>query len=91
MPTPNHISVLLEIYVGPDCFGSEIARTMAKDLANVAIPRVEVRLIDLSDPLVERPPTVFASPTYLVNQQLVSLGNPDPGWLRRYLEDLSLR
>jgi hypothetical protein len=91
MPTRNHVSVLLEIYVGPDCFGSEIARGMARDLANLAIPGVVVRLLDLSDPLVERPPSVFASPTYLVNQQLVSLGNPDPGWLRCYLEDLSLR
>jgi hypothetical protein len=90
MPSPGYVRVLLDIYVGPHCFGSEIAHEIAKELVLNPIPGVMVRVIDLSDPLVELPSSVFASPTYLVNHELVSLGNPDPAWLRRYLEDFSL-
>ena len=42
---------------------------------------VQVQLIDLSQPGVIKPESVFAVPTYLLNGDVVSLGNPEEPWL----------
>ena len=72
---------VLDIYVAPACTGSETARRLAVALRALALPDVEVRLIDLSEPGVVRPPAVFAVPTYLLDGRVLSLGNPDEAWL----------
>jgi hypothetical protein len=41
------------------------------------LPQIDVRLIDLSQDKNDRPTSVFAVPTYLLNGELLSLGNPD--------------
>lgn len=75
----------LEIYVTPACIGYDRARQLAKEIRMCGLPGVEVHLIDLSDPAAVRPPSVFAVPTYLLNGQVLSLGNPELDWLRRQL------
>ena len=72
---------VLDIYVAPACAGCETARRLAVALRALALPDVEVRLIDLSEPGVVRPPAVFAVPTYLLDGRVLSLGNPDEAWL----------
>ncbi len=72
---------ILEIYVAPNCFGCETARTLAGIVRALDRPNLEVRLLDLSEPDVIRPTTVFAVPTYLLDGRVISLGNPEQDWL----------
>lgn len=71
----------LEIYVAPDCFGCDIATELASKLRTMALPNVDVRLIDLGEPESVRPDIIFAVPTYVLDGQVLSLGNPDEEWL----------
>ena len=77
----GRIGRVLDVYVAPACAGCETARRLAAALRALALPGVEVRLIDLSEPGVVRPPAVFAVPTYLLDGRVLSLGNPDDAWL----------
>lgn len=72
---------VLEIFVTPDCFGCEMALQLAESVRSRALPHIDIRLIDLSAPGVERPPAVFAVPTYLLDGRVLSLGNPEEDWL----------
>ena len=72
---------LLEIYIAPDCLGCETARGLAGSVRALGLSDVEVRLIDLSEFDVVRPPTVFAVPTYVLDGRVLSLGNPEEAWL----------
>lgn len=72
---------ILEIYVAPDCFGCETARMLAGTVRALNRPDLEVRLLDLSDPDIIRPPAVFAVPTYVLDGKVISLGNPEQDWL----------
>jgi hypothetical protein len=72
---------LLEIFVLPYCFGCETARRLAECVRAQALPQVDVHLVDLSVPGAVRPPNVFAVPTYLLDGRVLSLGNPEQGWL----------
>ncbi len=78
---------ILEIYVAPDCFGCETARNLASKVCAFSWPDLEVRLLDLSEPDVIRPPAVFAVPTYVLDGRVISLGNPEEDWL---LDQLAL-
>lgn len=82
---PNVSRKRLDIYVTPECFGCAQARQLVDDLRRCHLSAVEVNLIDLSDPAVVRPAAVFAVPTYLLDGQILSLGNPDLDWLCRKL------
>lgn len=44
-------------------------------------PHVTVRVVDLEDPGEEIPEVVFATPTYLLNGRLWSLGNPSNNFI----------
>ena len=69
---------LLEVYVSSECPNCDEAVRLAEEAA-ARYPDVVVRLIDL-DELGGNPPPdpVVAVPTYLLNGQVVSLGNPYP-------------
>lgn len=72
---------LLKIFVMPDCFGCERAVQVAEWVQSRNVPDVAVEVIDLSVPGSERPENVFAVPTYLLDETVISLGNPDEEWL----------
>ncbi len=72
---------ILEIFVAPDCFGCETARELADIICARGWPGLEVRVLDLSEPHVTRPPAVFAVPTYILDGRVISLGNPEQDWL----------
>jgi hypothetical protein len=72
---------ILEIYVAPDCFGCETARDVARKVRARGWPDLEVRLLDLTEPDVIRPSSVFAVPTYVLDGRVISLGNPEADWL----------
>jgi hypothetical protein len=65
----------LEIFVQPGCFSCEEARRLWQAVAR--LPQVDAHLIEVGagHPLPER---VVAVPTYLLDGEVVSLGNPEP-------------
>jgi hypothetical protein len=72
---------VLAVYALPDCPGWIRAMTIAAQILDAGIPGVDVRLIDLSRVEGPPPPTVIASPTWILNGRRIALGNPDPDWL----------
>lgn len=77
-------AAIVEIYVTPHCpvcaYSHEVAAMIRAEF-----PAVEVRMITLGTSGVIIPESVFATPTYLLNGQRWSLGNPSPGQVRATL------
>lgn len=69
------------IYVTDHCANCDYAREVAR-LIRADYPRVTVAVIDLADPQEPVPDAVFATPTYLIDGRLWSLGNPSPQQIR---------
>lgn len=82
------MTVTLKIYTMKHCPTCEVTRRTAADIAE-RWPEVHVEIIDLEDPDVEAPPEVFSVPTYMLDEDVVSLGNPFVDqldeWIRRRL------
>lgn len=69
-------SVNLDVFVEKNCRPCDHAKELAARVQR-RFPGVQVRLVDLSLPASERPDTVFAVPTYILNGELLCLGNPE--------------
>ena len=65
----------LEIFIERGCDNCQEAISIADRLRRQA-PAVQVNLIDLNQEPYRRPQTVFAVPTYILDGELLSLGNP---------------
>lgn len=78
------MSTVLNIYVDEFCPGCAEARRMAAEIAQ-AYPAITVRVFDLGNPEVSAPEAVFATPTYMLGDQLMQLGNPGPEDIIRWL------
>jgi 2-methylcitrate dehydratase PrpD len=82
---PNWSVVSLVIYVASHCPTCAYAHEVA-DLIRQLFPQVALRLVDIEHPGGEIPEIVFATPTYLLNGRIWSLGNPS---LRQVCDTLS--
>lgn len=75
---------ILKIFVAAHCFGcSDVALEIAKKYTN----EVAVEIINIDEAHSDIPEEVFATPTYMLNNRIVSLGNPSPDDLERWLRD----
>lgn len=67
----------VDIYVAEHCrvcqYSLEVARRIEADF-----PHVTLRVVDIARTTEPLPEAVFATPTYLLNGRLWSLGNPSP-------------
>ena len=65
----------LSIYVSAHCmtcvYAHEVAANIRRDY-----PQVDVRVIDVHQPDAVVPEAIFATPTYLLDGRVWSLGNP---------------
>jgi len=68
-------AVQVAIYVAPHCNNCRYAYIIADQIRS-EFPEVSLRIIDLSEPSEPIPESVFATPTYLLNDRVWSLGNP---------------
>lgn len=66
--------VRLDVYVRRGCDNCDFARRLAAETAQ-AFPALRVRVLEL-DSVLQPPEVVFATPTYLLNGTVISLGNP---------------
>jgi hypothetical protein len=67
----------VSIYVTDHCANCDYAWEVA-NLIRGEYPHVTVAIIDLANPQEPVPDAVFATPTYLLDGHLWSLGNPSP-------------
>ena len=67
----------VDIYVVEGCRNCLFAKGVADDIRR-DFPTVQVRVIDMSATSEQIPDAVFATPTYLLNGHVWSLGNPSP-------------
>ncbi len=67
--------VSLQIYVAEHCQNCRYSIELASE-AEMAFPEVHIEIIDLDQPNVDQPTSVFATPTFLLNGNVAWLGNP---------------
>ncbi len=65
----------LTIYVHDQCSVCDYAHETAR-FVQQHYPQVQVRLVDVAQPNEPVPECVFATPTYLLDGRVWSLGNP---------------
>lgn len=76
----------LDIYVSSHCPVCQYAYEVA-DGIRVRFPSVLVRLVDIETTVDTVPEKVFATPTYVLNGRIWSLGNPSDDMIRDAFED----
>jgi thiol-disulfide isomerase/thioredoxin len=74
---------VLKIFVTEHCPGCREARRIAAEVAQT-YPHLGVEVIDLNAPEAIVPEGVFATPTYMLDNRIVSLGNPSPAEVARW-------
>ena len=72
----------LDIYIDDYCETCDHARKIAEQVRE-RMPQVEVNLIELT---IDKPESVFAVPTYLLDGATLFLGNPSEAELFERLE-----
>jgi hypothetical protein len=76
--------VQVTVYVSSHCELCRYARQVAESIQR-DYPQVRLRLVDLDGATEGIPESVFATPTYLLDGQVWSLGNPSPEKIREGL------
>ena len=73
----------LRIFVKDNCPGCVEARQIAIRVEQ-EYPQLKVEMINISDPRATVPEAIFATPTYMLGNRIVSLGNPGPAEIARW-------
>ena len=80
----------LRIYVAPGCAGCRTALSLAEAVRQ-ARPGHRIEVIDLTDhPDEAPPPGVIGTPTYLLGDAVISLGNPELDELLRRVDTAAI-
>lgn len=80
-------NICVDIFVAEHCFVCEYAHEIA-ELIESDFADVKLRVIDINKTEESIPDAVFATPTYLLNGRVWSLGNPSPEQVRERLTEL---
>lgn len=84
---PQKNGVCVKIYVAEHCqmcgYAYEIAATIRDNYPDVAL-----QIVDMGNPSEQIPENVFATPTYLLNGRVWSLGNPSLDQVNETLNDI---
>lgn len=76
----------LKIFVAKNCPGCDEARVIAGRVEK-NYPNINVELIDITSSQAAVPEAVFATPTFMLNNKIVSLGNPSPEQVAHWAEE----
>ncbi|MCH8051587.1 MAG: thioredoxin family protein [Chloroflexi bacterium] len=76
--------MLLEIYVQDGCFGCQRSFELA-ERARGAFPEMQVEIVDIGSTDGVYRSKVTATPTYILDGEIISLGNPSPAELEAML------
>ena len=83
----NNNRIQVEIFVAQHCFMCQYAYEIV-ELIERDFSQVKLQVIDIADPDASIPEVVFATPTYLLNGRVWSLGNPSPAQVTEQLTEL---
>ncbi len=81
---------ILRVFVAQDCSGCVEARVIVARIEQ-DYPNLNVEMIDIADNQTLVPDMVFATPTYMLNGRIVSLGNPKPDEIARWANGVTTR
>ncbi len=80
----------IQVYIAHSCPMCIHSRRLVAEIFD-RYPRLDIELIDVASLSEEEiPEEVFATPTWLWDGRVYSLGNPDPAQLWQQLAELSL-
>ena len=80
---------ILKIFVAETCPGCVEALDTAAQIQQ-DFPNIVVQVVNMDNPSATIPEEVFATPTYMLNNRVVSLGNPGPADIAQWAEDVSV-
>lgn len=66
---------VLRVYVSRGCAICDRARRLIAEIRAMR-PECAIEVIDCTAPGVTRPPYVFGTPTYVLRDRIIALGNP---------------
>jgi hypothetical protein len=69
------VGMVLKIYTMRYCLTCDTARQIAAEISE-RCPWLLVELVHLDEPGASVPPQVFSVPTYVLDDQVIALGNP---------------
>ncbi|MBO9316674.1 MAG: hypothetical protein J7456_12930 [Chloroflexus sp.] len=75
----------LRIYISATCLVCEHTRELVDQIRTLR-PAYPVELIDLDQQPTARPDFVFGTPTYVLGETIIALGNPELSTLLRFLD-----
>ena len=84
------MKTVLKVFVAEDCAGCAEARAIAGRIQK-EYPTLAVEVVELADSGAALPEGVFATPTYMLNNRVVSLGNPKPDEIARWVSKATSR
>ncbi len=73
--SPDGKRAILKVFVSEHCWQCPEARALAHEFQK-EFTALDVRVIDLDQPGAKKPANVFAVPTFLLNDKIISLGTP---------------
>lgn len=79
---------VLKVFITENCSGCDEARRIAAHVEQ-DYPEIEVEVIDITDSQVAVPDAVFATPTYMLDDRIVSLGNPSSEQVARWADEVT--
>jgi hypothetical protein len=80
----------LRVYVSDFCPSCDIARALVEYVRRLR-PHHPIELVNLDQDGAMRPPYVFGTPTYCLDDQIISLGNPSAQALLAALDRAAVR
>ncbi len=80
----------LQVYVSQHCAWCSRSVALSEAVAS-HFNDVTIEVVDLDDPSASKPDQLFAVPTFLLDGQLLCLGNQEEEWLIRRLQHVKQR
>jgi hypothetical protein len=77
---------VLKVFVAEHCPGCSDALSMTTRIKQ-DYPAITVEIIDMGDEQAIVPDAVFATPTFMLNDHVISLGLPYPDEIARLIEE----
>jgi hypothetical protein len=81
--------IAIDIYVAQHCNTCAYAYEVAAEIRR-QFPHVQVRMVEMETTTETIPEAVFATPTYVLNGRVWSLGNPSPAKVQETLATLGV-
>jgi hypothetical protein len=81
---------ILRVYISDTCAGCDIARALVEYVRRLR-PHHPIEIVNLDEDGAVRPPYVFGTPTYCLDDEIISLGNPSAQALLAALDRAAAR